>query len=401
MFKRKNQNLNGNTLNSQREAAHLPCQPGQHLHTFYPQDYGTRPGMEEKLYREVDQALQPVLAATDQETDGDVCKAFLDGQVQLKHAALDVEQSAHQSAIAEIQNAQHARRQTLVRTIEARKCRRQQLEAQLSRLSTTPARYAWSGIPLLITLAFVGIDLMTQYTFLRSIYTESRTMLWLMAVLFAAFSDVPMYGAAKLLSTPEENVPKGLRTIGIGLFVVIFLGDSACSILIRIGSMAETFAVETTRSTVYQDSYSLAQWGATILSAIAPFTTGVICFLLTIDRNEAAAHTRKKLEKELSTVLLETELYQQELDLLEQAPDLEAYDQRDCALAHQYLEALHPTVELHVMKQLTARMNDPKYTDKMQEAESRVLARHERTDEEQLLLVPLRSQAESVEAANA
>ena len=172
---------------------------------------------------------------------------------------------------------------------------------------------------------------------------------------------------------------KRLFYLTAGGLAALFLLSVITSVLIRVGSMDVTFGtINAAGEFVGKESYSLAEWGVTLVTAFLTTATGLISFALSFDENAYLVERRRELEAELARVSREYDQLAAERSALTLAADALELDRQRRKAAEASLEALRTGLKQHIRKLLALQQEDAAYTDAMAESAGNLL-RGERT----------------------
>ena len=146
----------------------------------------------------------------------------------------------------------------------------------------------------------------------------------------------------------------------------MFFLSVVASIMVRWGSMDVTYGtINAAGEFVGKASYSLAEYGVTLVTAFLTTATGILSFAFSLDKNAFLVSIRERKKKELANCVAELAPLINELALIENAPDPQERDNRKRTAAERQIEALHVGLKLHCRKLMTVRINDPDFTEKM------------------------------------
>src|SRR5699024_3763022 len=104
----------------------------------------------------------------------------------------------------------------------------------------------------------------------------------------------------------EEFISKPLYyAICVGLLLMFFLSVVA-SIMVRWGSMDVTYGtINAAGEFVGKASYSLAEYGVTLVTAFLTTATGILSFAFSLDKNAFLVSIRERKKKELANCVAE------------------------------------------------------------------------------------------------
>ena len=142
-----------------------------------------------------------------------------------------------------------------------------------------------------------------------------------------------------------------------------FLLSAVATLLIRLGSMNQTYGTVAADGTFAVGSYGLAEYSVQTLSAFVTACTGILSFVLSVDPAAHKVKRRRKLEAELSRIRNMLEHTTEELSALRRASDPAVCDAEMSATALKNIEALRTGLKLHVRKLMAERISKPEFTD--------------------------------------
>ena len=155
----------------------------------------------------------------------------------------------------------------------------------------------------------------------------------------------------------------------------MFLLSVVASVMIRYGSMDSTFGtINASGEFVGKESYSLAEYGVTLITAFVTTATGMLSFCFSLDANAYLVSVREQKKKERERASTELQPLLNELSLLEGAPDPRERDESKRAAAERQIEALRTGLKLYLRKLMALQIKDPNFTEKMGESGARLCA---------------------------
>lgn len=368
--KRTAENL---VLSEKWRAAELPS-PGLGLEKFSPQGYTANdPEKLGNFYNACTEKLSGLLSATDEFTDPSVADAAIDTQAdhlcQLHHA----EKARHREQCARIRAAQ----QTRIGSLETREAHlREEEKALVTEIEPLAGLRAKHEITLfgrsistglLATIAFSLIDAGLNFAFLQNILLENFVLLVLIVGAMSILSDFTMYTLGALTSRKEEYISENklLYKAACGAMLFFFGLSFAATLLIRLGSMDQTYGNVAADGSFVHGSYGLAEYSLQILTGFLTAGTGILSFVLSNDPNAHKVKLRRKLECDLLRVRQMLEVTAGELSTLRQVQDpIELDDDLDAA-AQANIEVLRIGLKQHMRKLLAERTAKPEATDRI------------------------------------
>ena len=223
-----------------------------------------------------------------------------------------------------------------------------------------------------MTILALIADFFVNYSFLQSVIRDSAVFLVITTVTLCLMSDASMWALGLFHSGQGSDRPR--RPALCIAFLALFLLSIVTTILIRFGSMANTFGTISADGgwLPKEGGYTLAEWGATLGTAFVTAATGILSFAFSYSPDDDRVHRKEKLERSLRKCRSKLEPLLCEVSMLEGAPDLRAEDARNRATALRHLEALELGLKQHARKILAIRLNDPTFTEKMATPPERV-----------------------------
>lgn len=373
LFKKKPQSTRSSVLADEYVPAALPSY-GQGLETFVAGEYSlNRPETAQAAYQSLDAQLDQAIATCDEHASGAEFDHYVDAQIEVCSAVLECETADHESQIARLRAARKMRAEALEREIDTLRQRSDKLEEEIAPLEGLRARFRLRigrfslSLGLLVTMLAMLVDAAVNYSFLESILLGNAALLIITVACMSLMSDASMCVLGTFLSCRKEPfTSRGLfRAVCWGL-LAMFLLSVIASVMVRFGSMDATYGtVDASGAFVGKESYSLAEYGVSLVTAFITTATGILSFALSLDENADKVTLRERLRKELRQCLDEQELLRRELALLENAPDPQLRDERKRAAAAHHREALRTGLKLHVRKVMTLLVKDPTFTEEM------------------------------------
>ena len=174
---------------------------------------------------------------------------------------------------------------------------------------------------------------------------------------------------------------KGLYYTAVAGLSIMFLISAFACVFIKWGSMNVTYGtINAAGEFIGKETYSLAEYAATVATSAITSCTGLISLLFSVDENAHLVKQRRKLESSLRKDVLEYEPIVMELEALEHANDPGIYDKEKRIAAEANLEALKKGLKLYVRKLLALHQKDAAYTDFVSES-ARDLFKQEKTED--------------------
>lgn len=362
-----------NILTDRYIPASLPTY-GQGLENFVTSDYSmTKAEVIKGIYHDTETELEHVIDTCDKYSAGSECDRYIDAEIEHATAIHEAEIADHDNQVIRIRSAREMRKATLERMIAPINKRAERLEAEIAPLEDLHSQFQLHighrtiSIGLPITIVAMIIDAAVNYSFFQTILLSNAFLLMLTVISMSVMSDLTMWGLGTFLSRrDEEFISKPLYyAICVGLLLMFFLSVVA-SIMVRWGSMDVTYGtINAAGEFVGKASYSLAEYGVTLVTAFLTTATGILSFAFSLDKNAFLVSIRERKKKELANCVAELAPLINELALIENAPDPQERDNRKRTAAERQIEALHVGLKLHCRKLMTVRINDPDFTEKM------------------------------------
>lgn len=212
MFKkRKTQHSQGLVLTETYVPAPLP-KYGAALDTYITGDYRLLSGAYIKAcYQACEETLEPLIQTSDCYTRGELCDAYVDGQMAHLEARCQKEAAAHELQGAQIKAALAVRKGAVERRLARLEESRSQLQRELDPLRDVRAQFEVKlgrfrvplGLP--VTVAAMIVDGLLNYSYLQGILLQSAFLLLICVVCLSVMSDGSMYVLGNLLSRRKEQ----------------------------------------------------------------------------------------------------------------------------------------------------------------------------------------------------
>lgn len=356
--------------------ASLPSyDPG--LENFVTADYPmNKPENVETGNHEVETYLDGVISTCDHHSTGSECDHYIDVITEYRNAEHEAAVANNKNQIARICSAREMRKAVLKRTISSLKEKAAKLQKEIDPLENLRSQFQFYigrfavSIGLPITIAAMIVDAAVNYSFLQTVLLSDATLLLITVICMSVMSDGSMWALGTFLShRGEKFTSKPLFwTICVGL-ASMFILSVVASVMVRWGSMDATYGtINAAGMFVGKESYSLAEYGVTLITAFVTTATGILSFAFSLDENAFMVSIRERKKKEQAKCLAELEPLLNELALLENAPDIQEWDECKRAAAEHQIEANRLGLKLHCRKQMTVRVNDPDFTERMAES---------------------------------
>jgi hypothetical protein len=131
---------------------------------------------------------------------------------------------------------------------------------------------------------------------------------------------------------------------------------------------------------VGKSSYSLAEYGVTLVTSLVTTATGLLSFAFSLDENAFLVSIREQQKKNLAKCLVELDPLLNERTLLKNAPDPQVWDQSKRAAAEHLIEANCLGLKLRCRKEMAVHINDPDFTERMAKSGEALLSEAFPTD---------------------
>lgn len=374
IFNKKNTG-NYNVLTDNYVPASLPTY-GQGLENFVTTDYPmNKPEAVEANYHDVETHLNGVISTCDHHSAGTECDHYIDARTEHSIAVHEAAIANNENQITRIRSAREMRKATLERKISPLEAKAAKLKSEIEPLEDLRSQFQVHighfaiSVGLPITIISMIVDAAVNYSFLQTVLLSNATLLIITVICMSVMSDGSMWALGTFLShRGEKFTSKPLFwAICVGL-ASMFLLSVVASAMVRWGSMDTTYGtINAAGEFVGKESYTLAEYGVTLITAFVTTTTGLLSFAFSLDENAFPVSIRERKKKELAKCLAELDPLLNERALLENAPDPQEWDERKRVAAEHQIEANRLGLKLHCRKQMTIRVNDPDFTERIAE----------------------------------
>lgn len=365
--------FNKKKLTEKYVPAVLPSE-GMGLENYVPAEYPENiPEVLEGLYKESEKKLKCVIQTCDQHSDGAECDVYVDNQIKHLYAQHEGIVALHETQIQRINSARSMRKRTLTEKIKSLTEKIEKLIAEIKPVEDLEPQFCVHvgrkaiAVGLPITIAAMLVDIAVNYSSLSEILLANTTLLIITLIGMSLCSDLSMWGLATYLNHKEENFTKKpvFWSICLGLLTAFILSVVA-SFMIRYGSMDAMYGtINSAGEFVGKDSYSLAEYGITLIGAFVTTATGLLSFSFSIDKNAFRISVRERKKKALANYQKKLESLQKELYLLENAPDSREFDEAKRAAAKANIEAVRTGLKLYCRKLMLENVKNADFTDRM------------------------------------
>ena len=372
IFKKKKTG-NYNVLNEKPVPASLPTY-GFGLESFVTADYPMNdPDLVEATFRNAESNLADIISTCDHHSIGNELDHYIDAETDHSFAAHEAAVANNENQIARIRASQKIRKNTLEKRGALLEKEIKDLESAIESAKDLTSQFQLHigglNIPVgaVVTIIAMIVDAALNYSFLQNVLFENRLMLGITVACMSVMSDGSMWALGTLLSRKDENfMPKplyrGCCVSLAGIFVLSIVG----SVMIRWGSMDSTYgAMDVSGQIVAKSTYSLAEYGITLITSFCTASTGILSFVFSVDEKAHKVAIREAKSKKLSKLRAEYEFVKSEQDLIANAPDPEVWDKKKRAAAQHQIEATRRSLKLHCRKLMTVRINEADFTERM------------------------------------
>lgn len=387
IFKKKEKDFYS-VLNDKYVPTPLP-RYGMGLENFVTSEYPmNKTEVVQERYEGVEKSLEDVIATCDKHSSGSEFDNIIDAQHRYLVAEHEKAIATNENQIARIEAARAMRKDSLASKINPLKEKIAKLESEIEPLENLRSQFQISighraiSAGLLITLIAMIVDAIVNFSFLQNFLLSNGGLLIITLICMSVMSDGSMWALGVFLSRRKEKfIPKPLfLTICIGL-ISLFLLSVVASVMIRFGSMDTTFAtIDAAGNFVPKESYSLADYGVTLITSFVTTSTGLLSWAFSMDENAHIVSIRERKKKELAKCRAELDPLLNELHFLENAPDLQEWDDRKRAAAEHQIEATRLGLKLHCRKLMTVQIKDPDFTERMTKSGEALIKKPSTTD---------------------
>lgn len=387
IFKKKEKDFYS-VLNEKYVPTPLP-RYGMGLENFVTSDYPmNKKEVVKESYDEVEKYLEDVIATCDKHSSGAECDSIIDVQHKYHIAEHEKTIATNENQSERIEAARKMRKESLDFKISPRKKKIAKLESEIEPLEDLCSQFQlhighWTiSAGILVTLIAMLVDACLNFSFLQNVLLTNAPLLMLTVIGMSVMSDGSMMALGVFLSRRKEKfVSKPLFITIIISLIAMFLLSIVASVMIRWGSMPETYGtINAAGKFVGKTTYSLADYGVTLITAFITTSTGLLSFAFSLDENAHLVSIREHKKKELAKCRAELDPLLNELHFLENAPDLHEWDDRKRAAAEHQIEATRLGLKLHCRKLMTARVNDPDFTERMAKSGEDLIEKNSTTD---------------------
>lgn len=328
----------------------------------------------EKAYENAEKELKKLIETGDHHSCGKECDKLIDGQIEKLYADLRGEIAEHNNQCIRLKATKQARIKILEDKILRENEEIEKQEKVIKPLEGLQSQFAISGtaipVGVLITVVALIFDTIVNFSYFQSIITSNGVLLWMTVLGCSILSDVSMMALGIYISHKDQFTSKTMYYTMCFLFILMFSIAVVGTVLIRFGTMPETFASVDIDGNIisYEGEYSLAQWGSTILTSCVTAATGVLSFAFSNDKNSYSIKVREQAKRKLDKSVLRKEAFCSELILIQNSPDPAERDNLKKEAAIQEIEALRNGLKMHCRKILALHIGEASFTEKMMES---------------------------------
>ena len=359
------------------EFSNQSCYLDSFVTSTYP---ASDPSYLEEVRKKTMDELADLAKLSDSYSSGEGCFAHIDGRIKELYAEVENVGAEHQNQIGRINATKEARKRTLVeraREYEDEIANRTKIIEPLKDLRSqfTFKLGVVISIGLLVTIVSMIFDSIVNYSYYQTVLLSNKVLLWLTVIGCTFMSDLSMASLGMYISRKGENfTSKRLFYTICGALLFMFIVSFVTSVMVRIGSMPETFAaVDKKGDPVPPESYTIAQWGITLVTSFITACTGILSFAFSNDKNAHMVSVRERAKKERAELQSKLEPVRNEITLLEMAPDVSAYDLRKKNGAYCMLEALRLRLKLDSILMQSIHVGDATFAEKMSELAAKLI----------------------------
>lgn len=375
LFKKRlfNKKENNKSLTEKYVPAVLPSE-GMGLENYVPAEYPeNNPEVLEGIYKESEKKLKCVIQTCDQHSDGAECDAYVDNQVKHLYAEHEGIVALHETQIQRINSARSMRKKTLMGKIKSLQEKIEKLNSEIKPVEDLEPQFCVHlgrkaiAVGLPVTIIAMVVDAAVNYASLSEILLVNIPLLIVTLFGMTLCSDVSMWGLATYLNHKEEKFIKKpvFWSICMG-FLAAFILSVVASFMMRYGSMDITYGtIDSNGNFVAKEVFSLADYGTTLITAFITTATGLLSFGFSLDKNAFRISVRERKKKELADYQKKLERLQNELCLIENAPDPRELDEAKRAAAKANIEALRTGLKLYCRKLMLEKIKNADFTDRM------------------------------------
>lgn len=377
MFNKKRKGNCGSVLSDEFVPASLPEKGNPDLTWFTTSEYSLNtPGFIKTCINEADEELNPLIQMSDKFTIGHVCDSFVHGAVEHVRNKHQNEVAMHEFQAKHIASSVLVREEELDRSIAESESKISELDSEIASLKGKHSMFDLTvggfhiPVPAIVTILAMVIDACLNYSYFASILYQSRFMLIISVIAMSVMSDASMFFLGMFNAQRKEGDVSKITgyVVTFGL-VGAFILSIVTSVMVRFGSMDTTYGFfDASGQFVGKESYSLAEYGITAITAFLTTVTGLISLAVSADANGHLVTRRRKLEKKRSDELAHLDRLKAERKSLELSPDSMDRDTECRKAAEDNLTALEKTMKLHVRKMLAVFNDDSSYLDAMSES---------------------------------
>ena len=384
IFKKKKQkeNYTVKALSESYVPAQLPT-AGYELEKYVPSAYpGNDPDIIRAAYSSVGEELQGIIQTSDAHSCGTECDSYITAQMKHMYASHEAVIANTESQIARIFAARETRKAELKRKIDPLQEKITKLKDEIKPLEGLEPQFCIHigrkaiGIGLPLTLFFMVFDAIVNFSVAQSMLLSDSLMLAITVAGLSILSDGCAWAIATFQNHKQENyTSKANFAVACGICLFGFVLSVVCAFMTRLGSMDLTYgSINAAGEFVGKETYSLGEYALSLVSAFITTATGALSYGFSCDKNAYRISIRKRKEKELEGCLATLAPLQNELSLIEHAPDLCEWDAQKRTAAEHQLEALSIGLKIHCRKLMAEQVKDADFSERMAASGEKLLA---------------------------
>lgn len=347
---------------------------GLSLESFATSDYSlNKPEVIHLHYSAVEANTNPVLETTDKHSTGKEGYPFLRKQLDHLKSVHEAEVANHRNQISRIRASREMRIEELENKASILQAAIARLTSEISPLLGLRSQFRLRigsctvSIGALVTVAAMVVDALVNYNFLQSFLFSNFLLLWITVACMSVMSDGAMWALGTYLSRRKENfTSKPLFLAICSSLALMFLLSVVASVMIRFGSMDSAYGtINAAGEFVGKSSYSLAEYGVSLVTAFVTTATGILSFCFSLDENAVLVAVREEKQQELERTRDELTAILNELALTKRAEDPAVRDETRRLAAEGQFKALFRGLEYHYSMLAIKKVGDPDFTEKV------------------------------------
>ena len=371
-----------NVISERYFPSKLPSE-GERLESFIPSDYSMNDSTNVKrAYVEAKERLNSLLLSCDIYSIGNEADFIIDSQIEHIWAEHNAQCAHIDHQITRINSAIQTRREEIQRKLKLLQETVKVLSSDIEPLKDLEPQFRIRlghrsvSIGLLVTILAMIIDGFVNYSFLSEVLIQNAALLTITVFCMSICSDGCMWGLAVYLNHRKEDfTEKPVFWMVCAGFLGAFLLSVIASFMIRYGSMDTTFgSIGANGEVIPKAYYTLADYGITLFTSFVTTATGFLSFGFSLDKNIFRISIRERKEAELKRCLKEINSLQNELALLDNAPDPAVRDAERRKAAVRQIEALRVGLKVCCRELLAEHFQNADFTQAMSSNGEQLLA---------------------------